>query len=65
MPRYMTVKSLAEHIGKHERTVRRWCIEGTIKAMKDPGGRDWLILETEFDRVVEQTTEKHYDKLHG
>lgn len=41
---HMTLKHYAETVGKSARTVRRWIAEGKIKARKDRGGRDWLIL---------------------
>lgn len=39
-----TVKSYAEKVHRHPRTVRRWIEEGKLKAKKDRGGRGWLIL---------------------
>lgn len=41
---HMTLKHYAEEVGKSVRTVRRWISEGKVKARKDRGGRNWLIL---------------------
>lgn len=47
--KFLAPSQLAEALGVHERTVRRWVIAGKIEHRKSPGGR-WMIPE----RVVEE-----------
>ena len=54
MPVYLTVQRFKEEYSKHVKeihikTVYRWLDEGNpnIKAKKDAGGRDWLIIVDE------------------
>jgi hypothetical protein len=49
--RRATVKDFSRHFGKSEETIRRWCRRESeflaplgLRAEKDPGGRDWLIV---------------------
>lgn len=46
---YFSPGQVAEALGLHERTVRRWVIAGKIQHHKSPGGR-WMIPA----RVVEE-----------
>lgn len=40
----MTIKHYASMVGKKPRTIRAWIANGKIKARKDRGGRDWLVI---------------------
>lgn len=40
----LTVRGYAGTVHKSERTVRRWIQEGRLRARKDKGGRNWLIM---------------------
>lgn len=59
MPKYLTVKRFHEryckHIGKiHIKTIYEWIDAEKLKAAKDPGGRNWLIIVDENDPVIGQ-----------
>lgn len=41
----LSVKEAAEHYGKTEQTIRRWCRQGRLDA--DQIGREWLIYVEE------------------
>ncbi len=45
--KYLTVKSTAAIYMKSMQTIRRWITEGKLSAKKDPGGRNWIIVEKE------------------
>lgn len=42
--RCFTVKMYADAVNKHPRTIRRWIEEGKLRAKKDRGGHNYLIL---------------------
>lgn len=41
--RYMTVKEYAELMRKTDETVYRWIDTGKLHAIRNPGGKGWLI----------------------
>ena len=41
----LSVREAAEHYGKTEQTIRRWCRQGRLDA--DQIGREWLIYVEE------------------
>jgi hypothetical protein len=41
--RYVSIKRAAEISGIPERTFRRWCAEGKVRAIKRAGARSWYI----------------------
>jgi excisionase family DNA binding protein len=53
--RYYTTRQVAERLGVHEATVRRWLEEGRLRGVKLPGGRSWRITETELNRALRET----------
>jgi len=42
--KYMTVKELAEHYGRHADTIRRWIKAGIIPSEQPAGPRGWLLI---------------------
>jgi hypothetical protein len=71
--RKVTVKTYAGELRKQgtpktEGTIRRWIMEGKVEAIKDPGGRNWLIVlegeTTEGRRISSQIKQKrrHYGR---
>lgn len=42
---------VAEILGLKVRTIRQWVHDGKIKATKVPGGKHWLVLESEVRRL--------------
>jgi len=43
MARYQTPKEVAETLGVHEKTVRRWCLRGEVAAQLLPSGARWRV----------------------
>jgi len=48
---YVTVAAFAKEFSYNPFTVRRWCRDGVIEAVRAPSGRNWRIRVTEIDRV--------------
>jgi hypothetical protein len=48
---YVTVSAFAKEFNFNPFTVRRWCREGVIEAVRAPTGRIWRVLRSEIDRV--------------
>lgn len=46
-----SVQEAAELIGIKVRTVRQWIADGKIHAVKPGGGKKWIIMESEIDRL--------------
>ena len=48
---WLHVEDMAPALGASESTVRFWCQEGTLPAVKH--GRRWAVRERDFQRFVE------------
>jgi hypothetical protein len=55
---HFTPAEFAQKAGRKERTVRAWCREGRIKAIKRPSGRgkagEWMIPREEYVRWLNE-----------
>lgn len=54
---FLTVKEVAKAIKASEHTVRLWCREGTLPALKVNNG-PWLIFADYQDRLADNLTRK-------
>lgn len=46
-----SVPEAAKLIGIKVRTVRQWIADGKINAVKPGGGKKWMIMESEIERL--------------
>lgn len=54
---YLSCRDIAERTGKPVRTVWNWCNSGKLKASR-PGGRDYVIKESDFLAFMETDARK-------
>lgn len=55
--KYLSCRQIAEMTGKTVKTVWGWCKSGKLKASR-PGGRDYLIKESDFNEFMESDSRK-------
>lgn len=56
MEGFYTVQELADLLGVHNLTIRRWLKEGKIEGKKF--GRSWRISKNELKKILPDDTEK-------
>lgn len=59
----LTTADVAEALGVHQKTVRRWLVSGRLRGFKVPGGsqQHWYISRAEIDRVRSGAATHGYD----
>ena len=55
--KYLSVNEVAERLGNHEKTVRRYILNGDLQAKKIGG--QWRIAEPWFEHFLKQGEESH------
>lgn len=56
MEKFYTLERVAEILGIKVRTARQWVHDGKLKAIKYPGGRIWVVSESEINRLLDNST---------
>lgn len=53
MKKMMSTKEAAEYFGVTPFTIREWCKDGTLKAVKPPGTKSWRIPRESVEKLVQ------------
>ena len=59
--KYLSCADIAKMTGKKQKTVWNWCNSGKLKASR-PGGRDYVIKESDFLEFMESDARKKQPK---
>lgn len=60
-PKYYSCQDVADMTGKKLKTVWGWCSSGKLRASR-PGGRDYLISETDFLEFMQSDNRRKHEK---
>ena len=53
-PPFLTVKQTAKVIQESENTIRRWCNEGSLPAVKFAEGGHWRIVRSSLESMIDK-----------
>jgi len=62
LPGSLTVRDIACHVRKPEKTVRLWLNKGLLVGWKDPSG-DWHVRKSSYEHFIAQRRNTYYREL--
>lgn len=59
---FYSIQEFSKLTGLKPVTVKKYCLEGILKATQAIDGGKWMIYKTEVDRLKQQAAENHFNE---